>query len=70
MQFKTVNDFLTYIHTEIKNNRLVLPSLPDVAIKVREVINKGEATSAQIAEIISTDAVIAARLIQIANSPL
>ena len=70
MQFKTVNDFLTHIHTEIKNNRLILPSLPDVAIKVREVINKGDATAPEIAEIISTDAVIAARLIQVANSPL
>jgi len=70
MQFKTVNDFLAHIQKEIKSNRLVLPSLPDVAIKVRETINNGKATAPELAAIISTDAVIAARLIQIANSPL
>jgi len=70
MQFKTINDFLTHIHKEIKSNRLVLPSLPDVALKVRETINNGNATTPELAAIISTDTVIAARLIQIANSPL
>jgi len=70
MQFKTVNDFLAHINREVKNNRLVLPSLPDVALKVRETINNGNATTPELANIISTDTVIAARLIQIANSPL
>lgn len=70
MQFKTVNDFLAHIHKEIQNNRLKLPSLPDVALKVREIVNTGDASSLDIATIISTDAVIAARLIQVANSPL
>jgi HD-like signal output (HDOD) protein len=70
MQFKTVNDFLTHIHKEIQNNRLELPSLPDVALKVREVVATGNASASDIAAIISTDTVIAARLIQIANSPL
>ncbi len=70
MQFKTVNDFLDHIYKEIQNNHLELPSLPDVAMKVREVVNTGDASATEIAAIISTDAVIAARLIQIANSPL
>jgi len=70
MQFKTVNDFLAHIQKEIKSNRLVLPSLPDVAIEVRKTINGGKANAPELAAIISTDAVIAARLIQIANSPL
>lgn len=70
MQFKTVNDFLDHIYKEIQSNRLALPSLPDVALKVREVVSTGDASATEIAAIISTDAVIAARLIQIANSPL
>lgn len=70
MQFKSVQDFLVHVQTELKANRLVLPTLPDVALKVREAVSKGEATAQQLAEMIVTDAALSARLIQVANSPL
>lgn len=70
MQFNSINDFLIHVQKELDNNRLVLPSLPDVALKVREAVNKGDASAQNIADIITTDAVISARLIQVVNSPL
>ncbi|MCI0733543.1 MAG: HDOD domain-containing protein [Methylococcaceae bacterium] len=70
MKLESEEDLLEYILTEIKANRLVLPTLPDVALKVRQTISKGDVSANQIAEIIATDTALSARLIQIANSPL
>jgi len=70
MQFKSINDFLAHVQKELDHNRLILPTLPDIALKVRESVNKDDASSQDIADIITTDAVISARLIQVANSPL
>ncbi|MCQ8115888.1 HDOD domain-containing protein [Methylomonas rosea] len=70
MQFKSVQDFLVHVQAELDANRLILPTLPDVAIKVRDAVSKGDATAQSLAEIIATDAAISARLIQVANSPL
>jgi len=70
MQFKSINDFLVHVQKELDHNRLILPTLPDIALKVRQAVNKGDASSQDIANIITTDAVISARLIQVANSPL
>jgi HD-like signal output (HDOD) protein len=70
MQFKSVKDFLDYVQAELDSNRLVLPTLPDVAIKVREVVTKGDTSAHELADLIMTDAGLSARLIQVANSPL
>jgi len=55
---------------ELEYDRIILPSLPDVALKVRDVIDSEDATTSKIARVISTDAALTARLIQVANSPL
>ena len=70
MQFKSVQDFLVHVQTELEANRLILPTLPDVALKVRDAVAKGDATAQKLAEIITTDPALSARLIQVANSPL
>lgn len=70
MQFKSVQDFLVHVKAELDANRLILPTLPDVALKVRDAVGKGDATAQQLSEIITTDAALSARLIQVANSPL
>ncbi len=70
MQFKSVQDFLVHVQTELDANRLVLPTLPDVALKVRDAVAKGEASSQELADMIVTDAALSARLMQVANSPL
>lgn len=70
MQFTSVNDFLTYVQIELSANRLVLPTLPDVALKVREQLNESNVNAEQLARVIMTDAALSARLIQVTNSPL
>lgn len=54
----------------LENGKLVLPTLPDVALKVRDVVENPNATASQLAEIIVTDAALSARLLKVANSAL
>lgn len=70
MNYANEEDLLEFIRTEIKSNRLVLPTLPDVALRVRETINQGDVSANKIADIVATDTALSARLIQVANSPL
>lgn len=55
---------------DLKNDRLPLPTLPEVAIKVRETVDDDRSTIRDIAAIIETDAALSARIIQVANSAL
>ena len=54
----------------IKTDKLVLPTLPEVALQVREVAQDPDASLDQLAQIIGTDAALSARIIRVANSPL
>jgi HD-like signal output (HDOD) protein len=58
------------IITAIKNDQLVLPTLPEVAIKVREVADDPNADIEKLAGVIGGDAALSARIIRVANSPL
>lgn len=65
-----VDRFVGEMLDDIKHNRLKLPILPEVAFKVREAVNNTNAAASMIAKAVSSDASIAARLLQVANSPL
>lgn len=54
----------------LDNGSLVLPSLPDVAQKIQNVLDSKNCSSTKITAAIETDVALSARLIQIANSPL
>ena len=58
------------IMTAIKNDQLVLPTLPEVAIKVREVADDPNADIEKLTAVIGNDAALSARIIRVANSPL
>jgi len=62
--------FLETLIQAIDNNRLTLPTLPEVAIRVRNAVERENSTAKQVAEIIATDAALSARMLQVANSPL
>jgi len=55
---------------DLEHNRLVLPTLPEVALKVRDAVEKQDASAGDIAKIISIDVALSARLLQVCNSPL
>src|SRR5689334_781787 len=58
------------IITAIKTDQLVLPTLPEVALKVREVADDPNSDIEKLASVIGGDAALSARIIRVANSPL
>jgi|SRR5690554_168486 len=58
------------IITAIKTDKLVLPTLPEVALRVREVAEDPDADLDQLASVIGSDAALSARIVRVANSPL
>jgi putative nucleotidyltransferase with HDIG domain len=65
-----IEQFWQDLIRDIKNNRVVLPALPEVALRTRKVVDSGQVNSTEIAKVISADAVLSMRLLQVANSPL
>lgn len=58
------------IITAIEKDQLVLPTLPEVALKVREVADDPDADIDRLTGVIGNDAALSARIIRVANSPL
>lgn len=63
-------DFLDSLLNDLENDKLVLPTLPEVALKVRDTLEDEDSSLLDVAKVVTTDAALSARLIQIANSPL
>ena len=59
---------LMAIHGHLQSNRLQLPSLPDVAWRVRRVTDQETSTADDIAQVINADPAMAAKLVRAANS--
>lgn len=55
---------------DLENDRLVLPTLPEVALRVRDTLENESMGLPEVAQVITSDTAVSARLIQIANSPL
>ncbi|GIU25792.1 signal transduction superfamily protein with modified HD-GYP domain [Shewanella colwelliana] len=55
---------------KLKADALVLPTLPEVAMRVQEVVSRPDSSPKQVAEIIGQDAAILARMIKVANSAM
>lgn len=62
--------FYNEILADLENGSLVLPTLPEVALKVRDVVDDPDATAAKLADIIITDPALSTRLLKVANSAL
>jgi HD-like signal output (HDOD) protein len=66
----TNEQFLEHLQSEIRENKITLPTLPEVALKVRDAMESENVTAKEISDIVTTDAALSARLLQVANSPL
>jgi len=62
--------FVNELIEDLESGNLQLPTLPEVALRVRDVVDDENASANQIADIIAQDAALSARLLQVANSPL
>ncbi|WP_437883071.1 HDOD domain-containing protein [Pseudomonas sp. LRF_L74] len=60
---------LDLIHA-IENDELVLPTLPEVALKVREAAEDPNISPPALSKVIGNDAALTARIIKVVNSPL
>ncbi len=65
-----VDAFSTCIKQAIATDQLQLPSLPDVALNVKTACESDTATAQDIANVITQDPAMTARLLQVANSSL
>lgn len=64
------DEFINKLLTDLDNETLVLPTLPEVAIRVRDALADEEQSLADVSKVITTDTALSARLIQVSNSPL
>ena len=64
---ETLYDDLT---AAVKADKLILPSLPEVALKIRDAVESENSTAQDISDALAQDASLAARLLKVANSPL
>ncbi|WP_323751274.1 HDOD domain-containing protein [Marinobacter sp.] len=54
----------------IENDRLILPTLPEAALQVREIAESEDTSIADLVTVISNDTALSARIIRVCNSPL
>lgn len=64
------DNLILEIRDDIENERIRLPTLPEVALQVRDAVESESSNANSIAEMIAQDAALSARLLQVANSPL
>jgi HD-like signal output (HDOD) protein len=55
---------------DIQEDTLILPSLPEVAVRIRSLLDKEDVSANQIASVVRIDSGIAAKLVKVANSAL
>lgn len=69
--FNSVEEkLLDTLLNDLEKDKLVLPTLPEVALRVRETLEDEDSGLGDVAKVITSDAALSARLIQVANSPL
>ncbi|MCL1067672.1 HDOD domain-containing protein [Shewanella olleyana] len=66
----TEHQLLVGLLKKLKDDALVLPTLPEVAMRVQEVVAQPDSSLKQVGDIIGQDAAISARIIKVANSAL
>ncbi|MEP3167889.1 MAG: HDOD domain-containing protein [Marinobacter sp.] len=65
-----VETIKTDLTDAIENDKLVLPTLPEVALQVREIAENEDSAIIDLVKVISNDTALSARIIRVCNSPL
>jgi HD-like signal output (HDOD) protein len=63
-------DLLRELRAELAADRLRLPSLPSIVVRVRAAVSDPNSDSRNVAGLLATDPALAAKILKIANSPL
>lgn len=70
MSVELVKQVRDDIRQQLKADRLVLPTLPEIALNIRHVAEDPDATIDDIINCLTRDPAMCARLLRVANSPL
>ena len=65
-----VDDIKAQLMQAVDNDSLVLPTLPEIALQVREAANDPNTDIPRLHDLIANDTALSARVVQVANSPL
>jgi HD-like signal output (HDOD) protein len=66
-EMKSGTPFLRAVVEAVDNDRLALPSLPDVALRALELSRRNDISSGRLADEVGRDPALAARLMRVAN---
>lgn len=69
-QHSDIDPLLLKIEDDLNQNKLIIPSLPDVAIKVGLALKKEDSNATTMAQLIAVDPAITLKLLKVANSAL
>jgi HD-like signal output (HDOD) protein len=64
------NQLYCDIYRALVQDALVLPSLPEVAIRIRELVDREDVSANQVSKVVQSDSGISAKLVKAANSAL
>jgi len=70
MPRELIDRLINELLDDIKANRVVLPTLPEVAHKIRGIVDNPNSSADKIYDTLKLDAALSARLLKLANSPL
>jgi len=65
-----VNDISKSFEADLKSNNLTLPSFPDVALRIKHLLDDPNVTVKDVAGVLNNDPAITAKLLKTCNSPL
>lgn len=60
--------FVQALAAELSNGKVELPSFPDIALRVRQVLADDEVSHEKVVRVVGSEPMLAARLLQVANS--
>jgi len=70
MSRELIERFIHELLDDIKANRITLPTLPEVANKIRAIVDNPNSSASDVYDTLRLDAALSARLLKLANSPL
>jgi HD-like signal output (HDOD) protein len=60
--------FVTALAAELSKGKIDLPGMPDVALRVRKVLEKDDVSTEQVERVVGAEPVLAGKIVQAANS--
>ena len=66
----SASEFYQELKNAIAQDKIKLPTLPEVALQVKDAVESETSSADQIASIVANDPALAARLLQVSNSPM